>query len=100
MAVKRKPVFSPKSFLAEAGEGRSIGDYHVGQVEFSQGEPADAIFYIQKGNVKITVVSDQGKALRSAGDTLVDVCEGCHEEFKPDLPTEGILHVPHSNTPF
>jgi hypothetical protein len=34
-------------------------------------------------------------ALRSAGDALTDVCEGCHNEFKPDLPTEGILHFGH-----
>ena len=39
-------------------------------------------------------------ALRSAGDDLVGVCEGCHKQFKPDVPTEGIMHMPHGKTPF
>jgi CRP/FNR family cyclic AMP-dependent transcriptional regulator len=43
------------------GEGRSIGKYNKDQVVFSQGNPADAVFYIQKGKVKVTVVSEQGK---------------------------------------
>jgi CRP/FNR family cyclic AMP-dependent transcriptional regulator len=61
MAIKRRPSFDPKSFLAKVGEGRSIGTYRKNQTVFSQGNPADAVFYIQKGKVKVTVVSDQGK---------------------------------------
>jgi CRP-like cAMP-binding protein len=61
MVIKRKASFNPKSFLAKVGEGRSIGDYRKDQIVFSQGDPADAVFYIQKGKVKITVVSEQGK---------------------------------------
>ena len=61
MAIKSGPSFDPKSFLAKVGEGRSIGTYHKGQIVFSQGDPADAVFYIQKGKVKVTVVSEQGK---------------------------------------
>jgi len=61
MAIKRRRSFDPKSFLAKVGEGRSIGKYRKDQVLFSQGEPADAVFYIQKGKVKVTVVSEQGK---------------------------------------
>jgi CRP/FNR family transcriptional regulator, cyclic AMP receptor protein len=61
MAIKRRPSFDPKSFLAKVGEGRSIGKYRKDQVLFSQGEPADAVFYIQKGKVKVTVVSEQGR---------------------------------------
>ena len=34
-------------------------------------------------------------ALRDAGDKLTDTCESCHKIFKPDLPTEGIMHQPH-----
>ena len=34
-------------------------------------------------------------SLRAAGERLVEICEGCHEGFKPNLPTEGIMHVPH-----
>ena len=48
-------------FLAKVGEGRSIGKYRKEQIVFSQEDPADAVFYIQKGKVKITVVSEQGK---------------------------------------
>jgi CRP/FNR family cyclic AMP-dependent transcriptional regulator len=58
---KEKPAFDPKNFLAEVGEGKTIADYHKNQVVFSQGEPADAIYYLQKGKVKITVDSKQGK---------------------------------------
>ena len=61
MAIKRRPSFDPKSFLAKVGEGRSIGEYRKDQIVFSQGDPADAVFYIQRGKVKVTVVSEQGK---------------------------------------
>ena len=61
MAIKRRPSFDPKSFLAMVGEGRSIGEYHKDQIVFSQGDPADAVFYVERGEVKVTVVSEQGK---------------------------------------
>jgi CRP/FNR family cyclic AMP-dependent transcriptional regulator len=61
MAIKLRPSFTPKSFLAKVGEDRSIGKCRKDQIVFSQGDPADAVFYIQKGKVKITVVSEQGK---------------------------------------
>jgi CRP-like cAMP-binding protein len=53
--------FDPKIFLAKVGEGRSIARYRKHHVVFSQGDPADAVFYIQNGKVKVTVVSEQGK---------------------------------------
>jgi CRP/FNR family transcriptional regulator, cyclic AMP receptor protein len=53
--------FDPKIFLAKVGEGRSIVRYLKDQTVFSQGDPADAVFYIQLGKVKVTVVSEQGK---------------------------------------
>jgi CRP/FNR family transcriptional regulator, cyclic AMP receptor protein len=61
MATKRRPSFDPKSFLAKVGEGRSIEGYHKDQIVFSQGDPADAVFYVERGEVKVTVVSEQGK---------------------------------------
>ena len=61
MAAKRRPSFDPKSFLAKVGEGRSLGTYREGQIVFAQGDPADEVFYIQKGKVKVTVISEQGK---------------------------------------
>jgi CRP/FNR family transcriptional regulator, cyclic AMP receptor protein len=58
---KRKPPFDPKVFLDTENVGRAISRYRKDQKVFSQGSPADAVFYIQKGKVKITVVSEQGK---------------------------------------
>ena len=60
------------------GEGRTISQYRKDQVVFSQGDPADAVFYIQKGKVKVTVVSDQGKeavvAILGAGEFCGEGC--------------------------
>ena len=61
MAPKPRPSFNPKSFLAKVGEGRRIDRFGKDQIVFSQGDPADAVFYIQKGKAKVTVVSEQGK---------------------------------------
>jgi CRP-like cAMP-binding protein len=61
VALKRRPSFNPKSFLAKVGEGRSIGTYRKDQTVFSQGDPADAVFYLQNGKAKVTVVSEHGK---------------------------------------
>ncbi|MGH6835979.1 MAG: Crp/Fnr family transcriptional regulator [Methylocella sp.] len=61
MAIKRQPSFDPKAFLAKVGEGRSIGEYRKDEIVFAQGDPADAVFYIESGEVKVTVVSEQGK---------------------------------------
>jgi len=61
MAAKRRPAFDPKSFLAKVGEGRSIDRFGKDRIVFSQGDPADAVFFIQKGKAKVTVVSQQGK---------------------------------------
>jgi CRP/FNR family cyclic AMP-dependent transcriptional regulator len=60
-STKRRPSFSPKAFLAKVGEGRNIGKYRKSEIVFSQGDAADKVFYIQKGKVKVTVVSEQGK---------------------------------------
>src|ERR1700752_1685927 len=61
MATKRRHSFDKKSFLARVGDGQSIGKYRKGQTVFSQGDPGDAVFYIQKGKATLTVVSEQGK---------------------------------------
>lgn len=62
MAKKAKrPPFNPKEFLATVDGGRKITNYRRNKIIFSQGDPADAVFYIQKGKVKISVVSEQGK---------------------------------------
>ncbi len=61
MSVKRKRDFAPNIFLATIGEGRKIVSFQTKQTVFAQGHPADAVFYIQKGKVKLTVVSNNGK---------------------------------------
>ena len=78
MATKRRRSFDTKSFLARVRDGRSIGKYRKDQIVFSQGDPGDAVFYIQKGKAKLTVISEQGKeaviAILGTGDF---VGEGC-----------------------
>jgi len=62
MAKKLKEVpFDPMVFLATVDGGRSISKYRKNETIFRQGDPADAVFYIQKGKVKITVISEHGK---------------------------------------
>jgi CRP-like cAMP-binding protein len=56
-----KASFDPKKFLAKVGDGKAISNYRKNEVVFSQGEVADAVFYIQQGNVKLVVVSKHGK---------------------------------------
>ena len=61
MKRKGKLSFDPKRFLAKVGKGKTISKYRKDQIVFSQGQVADAVFYIQQGKVKLTVVSEQGK---------------------------------------
>ena len=60
-AAKGKPTFDPRVFLASAGLGRVIVKYRKNEILFSQGDQADSVFYIQKGKVKLAVVSALGK---------------------------------------
>lgn len=53
--------FDPRDFLGRAGAGKVIEKYEKGRKVFSQGEDADAVFFIQKGKIKITVLSEHGK---------------------------------------
>src|SRR6476646_1358238 len=78
MAIEQELSFDPKTFLARIGEGRTIGKYHKDGTIFSQGDFADAVFYVQKGKVKVTVVSEQGKEAVVAILTTNDFFgEGC-----------------------
>src|SRR6266852_2906864 len=61
MAPEVKPPFNAKSFLVKIGDGRSVTRRSKDQIVFSQGDPADAVFFIQKGKVKVVVASEQGK---------------------------------------
>lgn len=53
--------FDPKDFLTKVGEGKTITRYRPGEVIFKQGEPAEAVCYLQYGSIKESVVSDHGK---------------------------------------
>jgi CRP/FNR family transcriptional regulator, cyclic AMP receptor protein len=70
--------FDTKVFLANVGAGRTVHQYRPKQAIFSQGDRADAVFYIQEGKVRLSVISKQGKeatiALLGTGDF---VGEGC-----------------------
>lgn len=54
-------AFDPKAFLTRIEDGKTTREYRNKQVVFSQGDAADAVFYIQSGKVKLTVVSTRGK---------------------------------------
>ena len=53
--------FDPKAFLSKVGTGKTILEFEKNQQVFGQGDVADAVFYIQKGSVKLTVLSEHGK---------------------------------------
>src|SRR5712691_9916725 len=61
LAAKKKREFNPNTFLATIGDGRKTVAVPKKQMIFAQGDAADAVFYIQKGKVMLTVVSTAGK---------------------------------------
>jgi len=77
-AQKPSRIFDPRAFLTSVGIGRTVQHYKPKEAIFSQGDPADTVFYIQKGAVRLSVLSKQGKeatlALLGPGDF---VGEGC-----------------------
>jgi CRP/FNR family cyclic AMP-dependent transcriptional regulator len=78
MVPRNVQKFDPKVFLAETGLGRTILQFPAKSTVYLQGAPADAVFYIQKGRVKLTVVSPQGKeatvGLLGPGDFFGEGC--------------------------
>ena len=87
MRKRVKTSFDPKVFLAKVGEGKTISKYRKDQIVFSQGETADAVFYIQQGKVKLTVISEQGKeavvAIVEAGHLFGEGCLNGHPLRNP-----------------
>ena len=61
MSTKRRAPFDPKTFLAKVGEGKTILEFRKDQIIFAQGDVANTVFYLQKGQVKVVVISEQGK---------------------------------------
>ncbi|MGA7960119.1 MAG: Crp/Fnr family transcriptional regulator, partial [Candidatus Acidiferrales bacterium] len=84
-------IFDPKSFLANAGIGRSLHDYKPKQTIFSQGERADAVFYIHSGTVRLSVLSTHGKeatiTLLGEGDFLGEGCIAADQPFRMTTAT-------------
>ena len=70
--------FNPQAFLSRAGHGKRVLECSDEQTIFTQGNPANAVFYIQRGKVKLTVISHQGKeavvAVLNAGDFFGEGC--------------------------
>ncbi len=85
-------TFDPKRFLAKIGQGRTIARFRKQAVLFTQGDAADCVFYIQKGKVKVTVVSAQGKEAVVAVLGADEFCgEGCLTGQKLRLATASAL---------
>jgi CRP/FNR family cyclic AMP-dependent transcriptional regulator len=71
-------IFDPKTFLARAGLGKKILNLKKNETAYAQGDPADAIFYVQRGQLRVTVTSTNGKeatiALVGSGEFLGEDC--------------------------
>src|ERR1700688_798770 len=78
MKREKNLPLDPKVFLSKVNGGRAISNYRKDQIVYTQGEPADSVFYIQSGKVKKTVISEQGKeavvALLGTGDFFGEGC--------------------------
>ncbi len=73
-----KIPFDPHIFFSKAGNARTVSHYRTNEVVYSQGDPADSVFYIQHGTTKATVFSERGKEaiirLPGAGDFFGEGC--------------------------
>src|SRR5690348_12680076 len=78
MKGEGKSTFDPNIFLAKIEAGKTKAELKKGQIVFSQGDPADAVFYIQKGKLELRVVSRHGKeailAILGADDFFGEGC--------------------------
>jgi CRP-like cAMP-binding protein len=72
MRKQTKDSFDPKLFLAKVGAGKTILEFHKNRVIFAQGDVADTVLYIQKGRVKLTVMSEHSK------EAVVAILEPVH----------------------
>src|SRR5579864_210213 len=77
-SARARRRFDPALFFETAAKGRTISKHRKSEIIFSQGDDADAVFYVKKGKVKVTVVSKQGKeAIIAILGTDEFVGEGC-----------------------
>jgi CRP-like cAMP-binding protein len=84
--ARKPPAFDPETFLLETGVGKTIVELKKNQALFSQGDEADAVFYLQKGTIKLTVVSQRGKeatvALLQPGNFVGEACVAAAEPIR------------------
>lgn len=78
MNIEKTVPFDAKAFLAVVGEGRTIAKYPKNHTIFTQGDAADSLFYIQKGKVKLVILSSRGKeavvAIQGSGAFFGEGC--------------------------
>jgi CRP-like cAMP-binding protein len=71
-------AFKLQAFLKAVGKGKSLAKYRKGETVFAQGDPCDGVFYVQNGDCKVSVISEQGKeavvALHGKGDFFGEGC--------------------------
>jgi len=83
MSKPPKDMFDAKAFLAKVGDGKAILEPRKNQKIFEQGDVAETVFYIQKGKVKLTVLSEQGKeavvAILEPGHFFGEGCMNGHK---------------------
>ncbi len=99
--LPKKPAkFDPSAFLAAAGSGQTKEKYKRGQAIFRQGDDADAVYYIDKGKVQITVASKQGKegviAILEPGEFFGEGClagQPLHMATASALAEAGVIRI-------
>src|SRR6202051_3135126 len=84
MGKALRSSLDPRVFLAKVGVGKTILEFHKNQNVFEQGDIADSVFYLQKGRVKLTVLSEQGKeavvAILEPGQFFGEGCMNGHKQ--------------------
>jgi CRP/FNR family transcriptional regulator, cyclic AMP receptor protein len=115
MKSNKKLPFDPKVFLSKVNGGRTMSTYQKGQIVYAQGDPGEAVFYIQSGKVKKIVVSEQGKeavvALLGTGDFFGEGClrgetlrlaavSAMAESVIMRIPKENIVRAIHEEPAF
>jgi CRP/FNR family transcriptional regulator, cyclic AMP receptor protein len=77
-AAQKKQLFNVETFLTTVDGGRTIAKYRKGQMVYRQGDPADAVFYVEEGKVKVCIVNELGKeavvAIHDKGDFFGEGC--------------------------
>jgi len=85
MGKPSKSAFDPEAFLTEVGEGKTIFEIRKNQTLFAQGDVADRIFYIQRGKVQLSILSEEGKeaviAILTAGQFVGEGCLNGHRVY-------------------